>query len=154
MIKYALKCADDHHFDGWFRDSTTFETLLRAGQVSCAVCGVTDVTKAMMAPRIGPSVPAAEPPAPPQQTPEAAAPAEIKAGAQQAAQQALAELRRKIEREAVDVGRDFAREARAIHAGDEPQRMIYGEARPEETRSLLEDGIPVAPLPFTPRKLQ
>ena len=42
------------------------------------------------------------------------------------------------------------REARAMHQGDAPERSIYGEARPEEARQLLEDGVPVAPLPFLP----
>ena len=44
----------------------------------------------------------------------------------------------------------FAREARAMHLGDAPERAIYGEAKPDEAKALIEDGIPVAPLPFRP----
>jgi hypothetical protein len=62
----------------------------------------------------------------------------------------LAELRRKIEQNSDYVGMNFAKEARAMHDGTAPERAIYGEARPEEARKLLEDGIPVAPLPFIP----
>ena len=51
----------------------------------------------------------------------------------------------------VDVGRNFATEARRIHEGLAPDRAIRGEARLDEARKLLEDGIPVAPLPFIPR---
>ena len=47
---------------------------------------------------------------------------------------------------------DFAAQARAIHDGDAPERAIYGEARGDEARALIEDGVPVAPLPFTPRR--
>lgn len=64
----------------------------------------------------------------------------------------FARLRRRIETEAEHVGRDFAREARRIHAGEAPDRLIWGEARPAEARALLEDGVPVAPLPFVPGK--
>ena len=43
------------------------------------------------------------------------------------------------------MGRNFAREARAIHEGLAPERSIIGEANPAEARALIEDGIPVAP---------
>ena len=46
---------------------------------------------------------------------------------------------------------NFAAEARAIHAGEAPERSIYGEARADEAKKLIEDGVPVAPLPFLPR---
>ena len=49
---------------------------------------------------------------------------------------------------------DLQRAARAMHEGEVPERSIYGEARPEEAIKLLQDGVPVAPLPFMPaRKL-
>ena len=35
---------------------------------------------------------------------------------------------------------------------DAPERAIYGEAKPEEAQSLIEDGVPVAPLPFVPSR--
>ena len=70
-----------------------------------------------------------------------------------AAEQAVAELRRRIEKGSEDVGRNFVREARAIHEGEAPDRPIRGEARIDEARKLLEDGVPVMPLPFmNPRK--
>jgi hypothetical protein len=50
------------------------------------------------------------------------------------------------------VGEDFASEARAMHLGDAPERSIYGEAKPDEAKALIEDGIPVAPLPFMPNR--
>jgi len=65
---------------------------------------------------------------------------------------ALAALRRQVEENSDYVGMNFAAEARAIHAGEAPERSIYGEARPEEARKLMEDGLPVAPLPFRPRR--
>ena len=61
-------------------------------------------------------------------------------------------MRRQVEANSEYVGVNFVTEARAIHDGEAPERAIYGEARPEEARKLMEDGIPVAPLPFLPRR--
>jgi hypothetical protein len=108
--------------------------------VSCAVCGTTAVEKAMMAPPVRSARKSAPKGDESRPLSAPASPAE----------QALAELRRRIEANSDYVGRDFAAEARAIHDGDAPQRSIYGEARADEARALVEDGIPVAPLPFRP----
>jgi hypothetical protein len=66
--------------------------------------------------------------------------------------EALAALRREIEANSEYVGLRFAAEARAMHAGDVPARPIHGEARAEEARALLAEGVPVAPLPFLPTR--
>ncbi|MCD9148453.1 DUF1178 family protein [Pseudophaeobacter flagellatus] len=63
-------------------------------------------------------------------------------------QRALRVLRRQVEANSDYVGKDFASEARAMHLGDTPERAIYGEAKPEEAKALIEEGIPVLPLPF------
>lgn len=143
MIRYNLRCAEGHSFDSWFASAGAFETLRSSGMVSCAVCGSAEVEKAMMAPGVvsgeGGGRPAPEPARP------LSAPASP-------AEQALAELRRRIEAESDYVGRDFAREARAMHEGELPHRSIYGEANPQEAKSLIEDGVPVTPLPFSPRR--
>src|SRR3546814_15332940 len=49
------------------------------------------------------------------------------------------------------VGSRFADEARAMHLGEQDHRQIYGETSPDEARSLLEDGVPVMPLPLPVR---
>jgi hypothetical protein len=140
MIHYALKCSDGHSFESWFQSASAFDKLFASGLVSCAVCGSAEVEKAMMAPPVRPGRKAGKPAGNPGPLSTPASPAE----------QALAELRRNIEANSDYVGRDFAAEARAIHDGDAPARSIYGEARADEARALVEDGIPVAPLPFRP----
>ena len=67
-------------------------------------------------------------------------------------EKAIATLRRQVEENSEYVGPDFAAEARAIHDGDAPERSIYGEARADEARRLIDDGIAVAPLPFLPQR--
>lgn len=139
MIQFTLKCDRDHRFDSWFQSSAAFDKLKASGMVSCAVCGSTVVDKAMMAPRVAVSRDAPDSPA----TGALSTP-------RHPAEQALAELKKRIESESEYVGLNFASEARRIHAGDSPERPIYGEARPDEARKLIEDGVPVAPLPFVP----
>jgi len=136
MIQFSLKCPKDHRFDSWFQSAEAYDKLAAAGMVSCAVCGAEGVQKAPMAPRVASSREGEAPRARPLSQPRSAA------------EQAVAELRRRIEAGSEDVGRNFVREARAIHSGEAPERPIRGEARVDEARKLLEDGVPVMPLPF------
>ncbi|KIN60311.1 DUF1178 domain containing protein [Sulfitobacter noctilucae] len=68
------------------------------------------------------------------------------------AEEALAALRKKVEENADYVGTRFAQEARAMHLGDAPERAIYGEARLDQAKELIEDGVPLMPLPFRPKQ--
>lgn len=138
MIQFSLKCSREHQFDSWFQSSAAFDKLMAAGMVSCAVCGDTSVEKAIMAPRVRPSDKAAKP----RPLSRPATPAE----------QALSELKARIEANSEYVGGNFATEARAIHDGERPERAIYGEAKPADAKALIEDGIPVTPLPFRSEK--
>ncbi len=146
MIRFTLKCPAGHRFDSWFSAGADYERLRAAGHLSCAVCGSAEVEKAPMAPAV-----AAGDAAPPAPAPGKGAPGPLSAPASPA-EQALRELRRRIERSTEDVGRAFAAEARRIHDGEAEARAIRGEARPEEARALIEDGIPVAPLPWRTRR--
>lgn len=142
MIRYSLKCADGHAFDSWFQSAEAFEALETKGLVSCAVCGGSDVSKAMMAPGVAKRGEAA-PPAP-QAAPTLTTPATP-------VEEALARLRAHVEAHSTYVGGNFVHEARAIHLGEAPERMIHGEAKPEDAKALIEDGVPVAPLPIIPK---
>lgn len=133
MIRYALKCAGGHDFESWFQNADAFETLAGAGRLSCPECGSSEVTKSLMAPGVATS------------DKPTLAPVSKKDAH-------LAELRAKVEAECDYVGASFVSEARAIHEGEAPDRAIYGEAKPHEAISLIEEGIPVAPLPFLPTR--
>lgn len=140
MIRYSLKCENNHRFESWFQSGPAFDKLYAAKMVACPACDSTAVEKAIMAPRVRTARKTAQPPQPdsPLTTP------------QNDAERAIAELKSQIEANSEYVGMEFASQARAIHDGDAPERPIYGEAKPEEAVKLLEDGVPVAPLPFTP----
>lgn len=132
MIRYTLTCNEGHEFESWFSSASTFESLLGGGRIACTTCGGSQVQKALMAPAlVGADTSAPKLTAP-------ASPAEL----------ALARMRDKVESSSEYVGTKFAAEARAMHAGDMPERSIWGEARPDEARQLIEEGVPVLPLPF------
>lgn len=152
MIRYDLRCDNGHDFDGWFRNSDGFEVLLQAGQVACTYCGSVKVQKSLMAPGVA-TREAASTRAADKHPDSAASPERPDLRApRDPREQALEQLRQQVEANSDYVGMSFAAEARAMHAGNAPERAIHGEARLEDAKKLLEDGIPVAPLPFRSRR--
>lgn len=143
MIRYSLKCRLGHEFESWFQSSAAFDKLKATGHVACAVCGATEVEKAIMTPGVAAGASAGEKARDvPSPLSRPASPAEA----------ALRELRRKIEATSDYVGRDFAREARRIHEGEADARPIHGEASGAEAKALMEDGVPVMPAPWLARR--
>jgi hypothetical protein len=134
MIRYSLSCSNGHDFESWFPSGSGYDALHAKGLVTCPECGSAQVEKALMAPRVAQMEPKAR-----------------LRGEATEREKALAELRRKVEENSEYVGMNFVAEARAMHDGDKPERSIHGEARADEALKLLEDGIPVAPLPFMPK---
>jgi hypothetical protein len=141
MIRFTLTCNDGHDFESWFQSGAAYEALRVKRMVACTHCGSTSIEKSLMAPAVTKK-----------STGATSADAGPLAAAQDTPMQALAELRRRIETTSEYVGLSFAAEARAMHDGDVPERSIYGEARLEDAKRLIEDGVPVAPLPFRPKR--
>ncbi len=136
MIKFTLRCSHAHEFESWFQSGSAFDALKARDMVACPVCGSTEVEKALMAPSVAKAA----------EKPPAAPPAKHDDMADK-----IRRLRAEVEARSDYVGTRFASEARAMYLGDIPDRAIYGEARPEEAKALIEDGVPVLPLPFVPR---
>lgn len=139
MIRYALTCPDSHAFESWFKDSAAFEDQAAAGLVACPSCGSTQVSRALMTPAIG-RRDRSEPTPPASAAPDQGA----------LLRAAVRSLRAAILEGAENVGPRFAEEARAIHDGDAPARLIHGEATRAEAVELIEEGVPILPLPILP----
>jgi hypothetical protein len=148
MIKFALHCARGHEFQSWFQSSEAFDKQVKSGLVLCPLCQVTEVTKAIMAPAIASRGEAkrATPPAQAQSQTKVALldRHDLKSRAM------IDAFRRRIFAEADDVGTRFAEEARKIHNGLVPGRAIHGQASIGDARALIEEGVPVLPVPPSP----
>ena len=165
MIVFDLKCENQHVFEAWFASSSAFEDQRDRALVECPECGSRKVMKAIMAPNVAakgnqktvsrqadkPTI-APSPLSPAVPTPAAApsqaglpdpVPAELK----EAAQQFFGKLKSHVEANCDYVGDEFAEEARKIHYGEADARGIYGEATPDDTQDLLDEGIEILPLP-------
>ena len=141
MIQYTLKCDQGHETQSWFQSAAAYDALAKSGHLSCPVCGTSNVEKALMAPRV--QVPAKV---------EAAETAPVLSQPETEMAQAIEELRQKVESTSDYVGASFVHEARAMHLGEKPERSIYGEARLDQAKELVEDGVPLMPLPFRPKQ--
>ena len=131
MIKYSLRCDNDHVFEAWFSDSESFEKQNKKNLISCLICSSTKIKKDIMAPRIS-------------------------SGKQKnnrlnqkkdKIEMILNKVRKHVESNFDYVGDKFADEARAIHYGEKEEREIYGETSIDDAVELIEEGINVEPLP-------
>ena len=131
-----LQCSHSHSFEGWFASEDDFQGQLGRGLVECPMCGDTEISKLLSAPRL--NLGASEP-----QSGREVAP--VPDASLQAAWLKMARL---VMANTEDVGERFAEEARRIHYGESEQRGIRGQASAKETEALLEEGIGVVPLPL------
>lgn len=126
MIVFDLVCQDGGDvFEAWFRSGADFDDQNARGLIACPVCGSSSIAKAPMAPRV---------PTKGNRAPNAVA--------------RLAELQAAMLKDSEWVGNRFAEEARAIHLGESEVRAVHGNASAIEARALIEEGVPVAPLPL------
>lgn len=142
MIAYNLVCKDGHEFEGWFANSTAYDSQEKAGDLVCPICGDGSIAKAIMAPAVKNSVTKAK------GRNAVAAPDE-----QQKLRKFVAGFRKYVEENADYVGPKFPEEARKIHYGETEARHIYGESTVREAKELIEEGIEIAPLPSDPGDL-
>lgn len=146
MIVYDLSCTDGHRFEGWFGSSADFEDQRARGLLACPHCGSGDVAKAPMAPAVPAkgntrqdvlpsetSRPMANSPMPPEM---------------QKALATLAKAQAEALKNSTWVGDKFAEETRKMHYGERDEAAIHGQATLAEAKALIEEGVPVAPLPF------
>lgn len=150
MIVFDLICSGHHQFEGWFASSAEFDRQQRRHLVACPVCQVTEIIKAPMAPAV---------PAKGRSSDERSL-ASVATGAPHAEMQAaaatLAKAQAALLKGSTWVGTQFAETSRKMHYGETEHRQIHGHATLAEARALVDEGVPVAPLPLAvapPEKL-
>ena len=133
-----LQCAQRHIFEGWFASEADFSSQFDRGLVTCPLCADANITKMLSAPRLNlttrrdAAIPSAD--------------AGLGPSAASTTQAAWLALAKHVMDHTDDVGEKFAEEARKIHYGEVKSRAIRGQASLEQTVSLLDEGIAVAPL--------
>jgi hypothetical protein len=145
MIVFDLACDGGHRFEGWFGSSDDFAHQHGRGLVSCPQCGSSEIGKAPMAPAVPRkgnqrSEPARSAPSAMSRGP---LPPEVAAALAK-----LAQAQAKALESSTWVGAEFVDRTRAMHYGEQEPEIIHGQAEIAEAIELIEEGIPVAPLPF------
>lgn len=153
MIAFDLNCSNGHQFEGWFASSVDFDMQKSNGLLACPICDNAVIQKALSVPNVArkgnqravvvPPVPADIP-----ETSIATPATEVIPPAMVELLQQLARAQTKMLDNSQWVGGKFAETARAIHYGEESDRLIHGETSTDEAKALVEEGISVAPLLF------
>lgn len=128
MIVFDLRCQTGGEvFEAWFSSGADFDEQSKRGLVQCPFCGSGEVEKAPMAPRVSRS----------------RLDADVKTAVGQ-----LAAVQARMLEKSDWVGDKFPEQARAMYLGEIEARPVHGQASPDEAKSLIDEGVPVMPLPL------
>ena len=135
MIKYNLKCENNHEFESWFSDSKEFEKLRKKKLLECIYCRSKKISKSIMAPMIS-----------------VASKKNRKLlenfNDLKREKKILIEIRKYIEKNFKYVGKNFSKEVREIYYDKKNKKTIYGTTTPEERAELAEEGIDLLSIPW------
>tara|TARA_B100001121_G_scaffold310417_1_gene341316 strand:- start:6575 stop:7000 length:426 start_codon:yes stop_codon:yes gene_type:complete len=136
MIKYNLKCNNQHEFESWFADSKEFEKLYKKKLLECIFCNSRIISKSIMAPMLSVSKN--------RNNNEF----QINENSLKIEKQKLIKLRGFIEKNFEYVGKDFSKKVREIYYDKKNKKTIYGITSPEEREELKEEGIDLLSIPW------
>ena len=135
MIKYNLKCDQDHEFESWFSDSKEFDKLNKKKLLECIYCNSKIIQKSIMAPMV--SV-----------VNEKKAEL-IKLNKMLREEKGkLIQIREYIENNFENVGNNFSRKVREIFYDKKSKKKIYGTTTVKEREQLAEEGIDLISIPW------
>ena len=153
MIAFDLNCGAGHIFEGWFASSQDYDAQKADGLLTCPLCDDRHVHKALSVPNVGRKGNQAM--VRQSRTTEPVEPVSGEVVNTPSLSPATMDLMQKLMVKQTEmlkdsqwVGREFAETARAIHYGEETDRLIHGETSVDEAQDLAEEGIAIAPLPF------
>ncbi|RPG95672.1 MAG: DUF1178 family protein [Candidatus Pelagibacter sp. TMED286] len=135
MIKYNLKCENDHEFESWFSNSEEFEKLKKKNLLECIFCSTKKITKSIMAPMISNLKNKGE---------------DIDWFYKERKNERikLLELRKYIENNFEHVSDNFSKKVREVYYDKKSKKAIYGKTTPQEREELAEEGINLLSVPW------
>ena len=135
MIKYNLKCQNNHEFESWFSNSEEFDKLNKKNLLECIYCSSKKISKSIMSPRISNlNIKNAK---------FDLTNREIKNEKDQ-----LLRLRKYIEKNFDYVGKDFSKKVREVYYDKKSKKAIYGTATSKEREELADEGIDLLSIPW------
>ena len=135
MIKYNLKCENDHEFESWFSNSNEFDKLNKKNLLECIFCSSNKIKKSIMAPMISGS-----------KSKDEGDELFDKYSFKQ--RKNLLKLREHIEKNFEFVGDKFSEKVREVYYDKKTKKSIYGTTTPEEREELAEEGIDLLSIPW------
>ena len=135
MIKYNLKCHNDHEFESWFSDSKEYEKLNKKKLLECIYCSSKKINKSIMAPTI-------------LNTKENNKQIEMINRNFKDEKNKLLNLRKYIEKNFDYVGKNFSKKVREVYYDKKNKKAIYGTTTPKEREELAEEGIDLLKIPW------
>ena len=135
MIKYNLKCDNDHEFVSWFSDSSEFEKLSKKNFLECIFCNSKNIKKSIMSPMISSKKSSED---------------NINLMNQKISieKSKLIKLRKFVEKNFEYVGDKFSEKVRDVYYDKKSKKSIYGIVSPEEREELSEEGIDLLSIPW------
>tara|TARA_Y100000591_G_scaffold306797_1_gene305562 strand:+ start:321 stop:743 length:423 start_codon:yes stop_codon:yes gene_type:complete len=135
MIKYNLKCQNNHEFESWFSDSFEFEKLRKKKLLECIYCSSKKIQKTIMAPMISVINEKNN---------------EIKKLSKElkSEKEKLIKLRNYVEKNFEYVGENFSKKVREIYYDKKNNKTIYGTTTAKEKEELKEEGIDLISIPW------
>ena len=135
MIKYNLKCENEHEFESWFSNSDEFEKLNLKGLLECIYCSSKKIKKSIMAPMVSFSK-------------KDEIQIETINKKLKNEKNKLMNLRNYIEKNFEFVGADFSKKVREIYYDKKNKKAIYGTTTLKEREELAEEGIDLLSIPW------
>ena len=135
MIKYNLKCENNHEFESWFSESEEFNKLNKKNLLECIYCSSKKINKSIMAPMISNFKNSNE------------KKLEIDKDLKKQKDKLL-EFRKYIERNFDYVGKDFSKKVREVYYDKKNKKAIYGKTTQKEREELAEEGIDLLSVPW------
>tara|TARA_B100001059_G_C17783477_1_gene555674 strand:- start:685 stop:1107 length:423 start_codon:yes stop_codon:yes gene_type:complete len=135
MIKYNIRCHNDHEFESWFSDSQEFDNLNKKKLLECIFCNSKIIVKSIMSPRIS-------------GTKEKHNNINASDEISKSEKNKLLQLRKFVENNFEYVGENFSKKVREIYYDKRSKKTIYGTATSEERNELEEEGIDLLSIPW------
>ena len=135
MIKYNLKCHNDHEFESWFSNSKEYDKLNKKRLLECIYCSSKKINKSIMSPTIFNSK-------------EKNKRIEATNENFKDKKNKLLNLRKYIEKNFDYVGNDFSKKVREVYYDKKSKKSIYGTTTTKEREELAEEGIDLISIPW------